>query len=510
MADANAEQQPNEGEGDSWKVKVFGRRRTQEISLLKGAPKFQPTVVHNPIIASVFVLMIVGVSSFAVYSLISGNSDPPVVDDGIGKEPLTFSNPEYFEMIKQGALLGCGIGLLIFFAFLVFPSAMITACVVLGPQILIALGIYLLAKHYDGGSSGSEIFPSSSPNGVDQRNKNRIQSVAYMYGAIGLIVYGLVVLIWSFVLWSAIRRTKNLVSHSMKILWSNIASGFTLVGLAILCFCQQFAWLAVVLITLAKLEVKGWALIIALPALSFWGLFTFGNVFYITCAGVVARSYFGYPVSACEAYYHANVYSLGPASACALLRTTIQVLRWVVDYATSAAQDKDTALPALVCLCVLRCFLFCIIDLMDFLAQIFSKYSMALCGIYNLSVENAGYEACSLIFDNGLQILTNENVTEMIGVFAGLGGFFASVVCAQVFLPEGDPDSMLWSRMLAGFSCFAVVYLMISIIDAMVTALLTCYAEDPEPMVRLSLELKEEFEAKKALAAQEPKQLSYV
>ena len=142
------------------------------------------------------------------------------------------------------------------------------ACVVIGPQILIALGIYLLAKHYDGGSSGSEIFPSSSSNGVDQRNKNQIQSVAYMWGAIGLIVYGLVVLIWSFVLWSAIRRTKNLVSHSMKILWSNIASGLTLVGLAILCFCQQFAWLAVVLITLAKLEVKGWALIIALPAFS--------------------------------------------------------------------------------------------------------------------------------------------------------------------------------------------------------------------------------------------------
>lgn len=126
-------------------------------------------------------------------------------------------------------------------------------------------------------------------------------------------------------------------------------------------------------------------------------------------------------------------YSFGSICLGALLIAIVQMLQFLCEQAEAAAREDGNVVGMILAGC-LSCFM----DILEWLVQIFNKYTMAPCSrlrmstasefssgsvvveqscyhylkcvfwkaivsIYHMSFENSGYEACSLIYENGMQ-----------------------------------------------------------------------------------------------------------
>jgi len=261
-------------------------------------------------------------------------------------------------------------------------------------------------------------------------------------------------------------------------------------------------WIALTLcawVPLTELIGNGYAAggILLFPML--WGALVFQYAYLVTTAGVMARWYFGEVVSVGGALSATWMYCLGSVCLGAALMAIIQVIQILVE----AATHDDNGRPNIA-------YFICrpILDTIEWLAQIFNRFTFALVAIYHFDFWLAGYEATKILSNSGLTAfaqdlvlgwvtlmasLTNMFVTSMLlFLYSGtslLGylpaGFAASGLPGLFARHGGDAQVELWAfEVLVCGLIFSVTLsgAIASALEGMTTALLVCFAEDPRQL----------------------------
>lgn len=335
-----------------------------------------------------------------------------------------------------------------------------------------------------------------------------------MVGGVVMVVIGLLYFAYIFYFWKKVLFTKELVRISCNVLLKHPG----LIAFGVAQFLVSCVWTLVCFIGLLGVAVKfgseengmNWyaALPVALPY--FWGAAVVSNVYVVVCGSTLARVYFGHPDSMATSLKNALTYSFGSVCLGALLIAIVQTLQFLAECLEQQAREDGNLVGVILAGC-LRCFM----DLLEWLVQIFNKYTMAIVSIYHMSFENSGYEACSLIYENGMQVITQDAMTGFVS-FVGLlllGGATYGIGWKVILpddpfaYPEGSAEDparqqavIQWFGVCIGVAVAVLLWsILMFAVDALVTTLLVCYCEDPEPMKGVSKELSATFDEKKKL-----------
>jgi hypothetical protein len=452
----------DEPKGSSLKIKVFGRRRTAEISALKEQPKFAPTQYQNVKSAVAFILVVVAMVGLCGYTAV-GLDTSKARSGGLSS-----------LWTHTATVCSCiGLGLpLVWFILLCVATAPIYYFSVFGtPALMLGIGGWAIKSGF--------MIP----------------------GAIDIVValLWLAYIVWN---WKRVVFTKELVRISCGCLLKHPA----LIGFGVLQFLVSCVWSTICFIGIVGLAVKigspeepYWNGSFPLLLPYFWGTAVIGNVYVVVCGSTLAKVYFSHEENMAASVKNAMTYSFGSICLGALLIAIVQTLQFICEYLESAAREDGNVVGMILAGC-LSCFM----DILEWLVQIFNKYTMAIVSIYHMSFENSGYEACSLIYENGMQVLTQDVMTGFVS-FIGmlLVGGSTFVIGWKFLLPDPTPTKNIYGVVIGTVLAVLLWSILMYAVDSLITTLLVCYCEDPEPMANLSKEISGAFDEKKKLLLEE-------
>jgi hypothetical protein len=305
-------------------------------------------------------------------------------------------------------------------------------------------------------------------------------------------------LLWIYCIWDRIPFTAKLITTATEImvqapktlcvtfhsLWVGVLfSIISLVGLA----CLKFE------VDHHKRLQKGavYGLLILLVFSSYWTSAVISNVLHMTICGVVGRWYFK-----AKDWANATSASMGRAlgksfgSVCfgSFIIAMLKTIRFMIDMARNSAEDSPAAI---VILCVLDCIVSCIEDFVQF----FNTYAYVYCSIYGMKFWDAGKRTWNLFESTGLDMIIAYDLSGSL-TFLGalLGGLFSSLLTyasihfmgdkfemhGKGWLKPKDGDLTPAYTIFAFLSGFMFVLISSTPIESGVTALLVCYAEEPD------------------------------
>merc|ERR1719487_3005350 len=126
----------------------------------------------------------------------------------------------------------------------------------------------------------------------------------------------------------------------------------------------------------------------------FWGQQVICNVLYVSCAGVVARFYFGkqQDEAAQKSFGQACTNYFGSICFGSLLIAIIQTLREMCKAAKDAAEDDGNAAMA-----ILACVFDCLLGCLESLVQLFNEFAFVYVAIYGIKFMDAAAKTYDLL-----------------------------------------------------------------------------------------------------------------
>lgn len=311
--------------------------------------------------------------------------------------------------------------------------------------------------------------------------------------AIGAVLAG----IWVYMVWDRIDYT----SHVVKATSTTYARSSGIFGVAL---CSVFAqaawslfWLAAVLpLCSGRFSGPLGAVMWPLLLLSyFWTCQVVGNILYMSCAGVIARWYYGLQGddAVAKSTKQACTFSFGSICYGSLLIAVIQTLKALCQMAQEQAeQDENPAVQC--CFCIVQAILGCIEDLV----QIFNSFAFAYIAIYGMGFWDAGNQVHSLVEETGAEPMMHYSLINVVSLFGTLtGGFFTSGLTGTLAFMIGLSGGYVFGVACLGFlTGLAVMSVISRMMEAGSIALFLCFVEEPNTLRQSDWELAGKLDEK--------------
>lgn len=457
--------------------------RTEKIEAVKSGRAdgvmFKPGVMTNKPSLILFVLTFAAMLGITIYGATQGayaefNKEhrATIMGEEFPMPSSLVMNGAWTGMMFAGLAISAVWPSLFLILLSYFADTMVWVCCLAGPVLFLGAGAVLLMK----GASASSPAPFLISGGCNAG-----------IGALLLLVT------WCFR--KKIAFTATLVRSSSKLTVANPSLLLAGVGHSVL----GLGWLTLTVcawVPLTELVGNGYAAggILLFPMI--WGALVFQYAFLVTTAGVMARWYFGEVVSVGGALSATWMYCLGSVCVGAALMAIIQVIQIMMEMATHDENGRPNCMY-FVCRPVL--------DIIEWLATIFNRFTFALVAIYHFDFFLAGYEATKILKNSGLTAFAQDLVLSWVMNMAALTNLLVTFAALFLFsgtsllgsLPTGaerpaalpdfvarsaDGRTELWAFevLTAGliFS-FYVLGAISSALEGMTTTLLVCFAEDP-------------------------------
>lgn len=223
-----------------------------------------------------------------------------------------------------------------------------------------------------------------------------------------------------------------------------------------------------------------------------WSMIVIRNVIHCTVSGVLATHYFldgtaqGMPSNpTLKSAKRALTTSFGSICYGSLIVAIIQTLQ---EMAKSAQRNSDNN-AAVFIICLVRCILSCIEDIVEFI----NKYSFVQVALYGKPFCTAAKDTWEMIKNRGFEVIVNDNI---IGTALGFGTLIGAAIsvlsCFAVMkvaglASEGVPFvGSLVVSFIIGLFFFNIIS---TSIDSGVATAFVCLAEDPIILQRTKPEL---------------------
>ncbi len=231
----------------------------------------------------------------------------------------------------------------------------------------------------------------------------------------------------------------------------------------------------------------------------YWSLQVAHYVFSTTTGGSVACWYFQprHPAPVKASLFRASSYSFGSICFGALLISLVQTLRYLVDMLKRRQGSRDRSRRAESELSLLAvCFLFALdlfLRCVEGALRYISKYATAYVAAYGYDFLTSGKHALNLFERRGWTALINDNLiaytlfllTFGVALVGGITGAIALPALAFLLLPGQPPAGgaavqLLGAGLLLGVvQAIVVGSMLLQMVEAAVTMLFVCFAEDP-------------------------------
>lgn len=320
-------------------------------------------------------------------------------------------------------------------------------------------------------------------------------------------------LLWVYCIWNRLAFTAQLISTSAQIMVQTPGTLFATFTSLIVSIV--FSVVTLVGLVCLKLEVERnkkqlegahFPILIGLVFSTYWTSTVIANVLHMTICGVVGRWYFKAADLA-----HATRASLGRAlgksfgSVCfgSLIIAVLKTIRFLIDMGRSAADGENPVGEAI--LCVLDAIMGCIEDAVRF----FNTYAYVYCAVYGMKFMEAGQQTWQLFTETGLDMILAFDLSGSLTVLGALlGGLLSALLTYATIHFTGDHIEMHgkgWLKpkdgeltpayvIFAFLTGFVFVLISSTPIESGVTALLVCYAEEPDVLAKNYPELHKKFE----------------
>jgi len=237
---------------------------------------------------------------------------------------------------------------------------------------------------------------------------------------------------------------------------------------------------------------KGMAGVLILLVFStYWTSAVISNVLHTAICGVVGRWYFkaaDWSEASSVSLRRALTKSFGSICFGSFIIAIVKTIRFIIEMARDAAEDNAAGLALL-------CILDCIASFIESLVQFFNTFAFAYVAIYGMKFTEAGKRAWNLFMESGLDMIVAYDLSgSMVFLGAMLGGGLSAIFTWATIHFSGDmmvmhgkgwlkPKDGDLSGAYVGFGFltgFMLVLIASTPIESGVTALLVCYAEEPD------------------------------
>lgn len=319
--------------------------------------------------------------------------------------------------------------------------------------------------------------------------------------------------LWLYCIWNRIPFTAALITTAAKIMVQ--APGTLCMTFNCLIVSILFTFITLIGLLCIKFEVERnkelgagarIGLIIGLVFSAYWTSSVISNVLHMTICGVVGRWYFkaaDWASATSASMGRALGKSFGSICFGSFIIAVLKTISFIIAMARDAAEDNPVGL---IFLCVLDCIVNCIEDLVRF----FNTYAYVYCSVYGMKFTEAGRRTWQLFCESGLDMVVSYDLSGTL-TFLGalLGGLFSSLLTWATIHFMGDqfemhgkgwlkPKDGQLTNAYVGFaflSGFIWVLIASTPVQSGVTALLVCYAEEPDVLAENYAELHQKLEA---------------
>jgi len=315
-------------------------------------------------------------------------------------------------------------------------------------------------------------------------------------------------LFWIYGIWDRIAFTAQLISTSTEIMVQ--APGTLCATFSSIIVSVVFSVISLAGLVCLKFEKEHhikvhFGILIGLMFSTYWTSAVISNVLHMTICGVVGRWYFqaaDWATATSASLSRALGKSFGSVCFGSLIIAVLKTIRFIIDTARSASDDS----PVGTCiLCVLDCIVGCIENMVQF----FNTYAYVYCSVYGMKFMEAGKRTWQLFSDTGLDMIVAYDLSGSL-TFLGalLGGLLSALLTYATIHFTGDQMVMQgkgWLKPQDGvltpayvafafFTGFTFVLISSTPIESGVTALLVCYADEPDVLAENYPELHKKLE----------------
>lgn len=253
-------------------------------------------------------------------------------------------------------------------------------------------------------------------------------------------------------------------------------------GLAFLSVIIQGLWMVVWFVAILPFYMNGNGGL-ALPALFvllvsfYWGMQVVSYVLYVTCGGVVARHYFQEQVDTAvqSSAKQACTHYFGSICLGSLIIAVVQALRAICEVAKENCKESDNVVGQIVFM-VIDCFLGCL----ESIARFFNAYVFAYIAVCGMNFADASGKVWDLLTNSDAEAIVNYSISDMVSTFGTIaGGILDAAITALIAWRLGVSDNYIVGASLLAFLIgFAIMSVVSRVMEAGVTTLFVCFAED--------------------------------
>lgn len=316
-----------------------------------------------------------------------------------------------------------------------------------------------------------------------------VQAFLSGYVAIGVLlaVFALLNLVYIV----TVYRRVPLSASFLRAVGSLLEKRPSLYGTSFVALLIQSAWLACWMSALLLCQriswFRGWISLPILLLTFFWTQQIVQGSVHVLVASVSAHWYF-FPD---ESNHHksphflALFFSFGSVCFGSLIVAILRTLRALCHLLMSSSSSTASQ--------ILSCIARAILSLLDSLAQWFNSYAFAEIVLYRLSYVASAKRVWRLLMDRGWTAMVNDSLVAGAVFFASLSGGAVGAICAYFlygvlhFAPFAESTVFFCS---IGFSvAMSVCLVLLETVEAAVTSLFVCIAEEPEQLRHVRPEL---------------------
>ena len=203
----------------------------------------------------------------------------------------------------------------------------------------------------------------------------------------------------------------------------------------------------------------------------YWSLNVLTNIVLVTVAGVAATWYFNVESRnvTSSSLKRACTTSFGSICFGSLIIAIINAARAMIRAQTDDMNE------------IARCIIMCIVSCIEAIAEFITKYAFVHVGIYGDDFIGAAKKTWELLMSRGFDVLVNDDLTGLAtGFSAFVGGAVSGIVGALVALALSLNKASVMAAMIVCFVLgFAVVSVMMGVLDSCVATMPVLWADDP-------------------------------
>ena len=276
-------------------------------------------------------------------------------------------------------------------------------------------------------------------------------------------------------------------THVMQVL-----PGIAVAGTAAVAVHLVFVsfWVVTVAMTQRIMAIGGPLSLFSFFLVLFWGQQVIQNTLHTIVAGVVGRWYFvrGYATRGFTLEASRTDLTVCFGSICfgSLLVAILESLRSVLNIVGSADHE------------FINCIVSILLLVLDELVQIVNRFAFSYTAIYGGNYLKSARQSFALLSDRGVNAIVNDSIAGSLLTSTAMVGGCLSALMALVLAKTLDltqhslVSGFHYYFAFLGFVCgFAVSLLLLETIQASVTTLFICLAEDPERLEELRPDLFE-------------------